>query len=113
MDDLIQTREELVARREQLGELKVPVITARMRHAGLRTRPHRQEISRYKKEILKQRQFYGRKITEIEKYLKTQEEIGEGEPLVPPRVSMLGFPKLAKTRIMKTKKAKLRRLKWF
>ena len=101
MTDFLRTRQELEARQMKLGILRPPIITKQMMREGLRTRPQRQEIVRYKKDILKQKKSYGKQIGDIDRYLeelKVNELIKDN--IVPePCISLFKQPKLKKTRI--------------
>jgi len=88
-------RTKLVAYRENLFNIKTPVITAQMRHGGLKTRPQRQAIRKYKQDIKKE-------IERVDKEL-VKKDIVQFD---------LKTPKLKKTRIKKRKFEKLRRMRW-
>ncbi|HUS51574.1 MAG TPA: hypothetical protein VMZ91_15515 [Candidatus Paceibacterota bacterium] len=103
MTDFLRTRQELEARQMKLGILRPPIITKQMMREGLRTRPQRQEIVRYKKDILKQKKSYGKQIGDIDRYLEELKErkdiISESESeLIKPIVSLFNHPKLKRTR---------------
>ena len=92
MTDFLRTRQELEARQMKLGILRPPIITKQMMREGLRTRPQRQEIVRYKKDILKQKKSYGKQIGDIDRYLE------EPESEIEPTISLFNHPKLKRTR---------------
>lgn len=103
MVDFEEAREELERRKAELAEIKVPPITKRMMHRGLLTRPKRQEITRFGKEILGQKQSYEKQIGDIDRYLAGLQN-GNGikmteEPIVlEPKISFFAFPKLKQVR---------------
>ena len=105
VDDLLITRQQIEERKERLRSLRVPVITRRMLQLGIKSRQKRQEIGRYKKEILGQRAAYEKQLIGIDEYLeelKRKKEAGNGieeQPiLLEPKISFFDFPKLKKVR---------------
>lgn len=110
-EDLIAAREEIARRKSKISELRVPVITRRELQLGMKSRPRRLEIKRYKKEILAQKLAYENQLRKIDEYLESSEKNYNGEieifkELVPkPRISLFHIPKLKKVR-------KIRRMRW-
>jgi len=98
MTDFLRTRQELEARQMKLGILRPPIITKQMMREGLRTRPQRQEIVRYKKDILKQKKSYGKQIGDIDKYLEELKVKEDESELIKPTISLFNHPKLKRTR---------------
>jgi len=113
MVDYAELREKLIRRRERLSRLKAPPITKRMMHKGISTRPMRKMIEGHRREILRQKQSYGRQITAIEEYIERKrerenmemEDMEEMEMIAEPKISLFPLPKLKKVK-------KIGRINW-
>jgi len=91
----MKTKEQLIKYRESLSNIRTPTITAQMRHGGLKTRPQRQAIIRYRREIEKE-------LKRVDKYLE-KEDVSQ--------FSLLK-PKLKKTRREKKKRRRVSKDRW-
>lgn len=96
-ENLLLKKQEIEERRLALGKIRYPVITKRELLSGIHTRPRRFEIRRYKREVIRQKQFYEKQLKSINKYLESLKKNGEIN-LTKPKIFIKPFPKMRRVR---------------